>query len=589
MERVNQAATVEEEFLPGSGEVLIEDPELIAAFFDHSRRDEAMAELEITFGGRVFHYQSYAGTVRDMAEVCPAFKAVLESGAAAAASWLEAHDEPKEEPAKEKPQEKPDEPEKIDEPEEKADEKPASAREVMQEKEAKSAEFVADITTETTAVETDQGGLNHVETGDGSRQFGDAGSQAAAKTVQQEVIQLPMERDAVPVEANDSGAEKTPAASDVVEATTEPVADTSKLESVSEATKAALHEYTVVREATSREVRESEIIEESTPLSAADPAEVADLIVAAPADIERPVEGERIEADESPREADEDVVVELTAYSEAREEVLPEEPSVEELIEASSDLETEPEHAETETEEYWPVRELAEIEELADDELEALLSVEDDTADGGHEGEATAEVERAAVPSSSEMDEAEIPAEPAGTNDEHKAAPFSAIEAVLEREQESADQKVFEHIKDEVTEAATEFICEEPEREADYEPETARQVAKVIEKIETLEQSKSAETCQESLQEMREELAGLLMLLGYENASEIAERLTKQYDTRTLKKFMAMLIQPLSSLERISGRTQKKTRKATSHRKYGSRVVRMAVSLTTPAQDFQAA
>jgi hypothetical protein len=61
-------------------------------------REEVLSQLETMFGGRVFKYGPYQGTVREIADLCPAFNSVLKQGdVAVAAAWLEANDETSEE------------------------------------------------------------------------------------------------------------------------------------------------------------------------------------------------------------------------------------------------------------------------------------------------------------------------------------------------------------------------------------------------------------------------------------------------------------------------------------------------------------
>ena len=103
----------------------------------------------------------------------------------------------------------------------------------------------------------------------------------------------------------------------------------------------------------------------------------------------------------------------------------------------------------------------------------------------------------------------------------------------------------------------------------------------VVEKIEQLEQAKSAEDCQEAVAELQWELTGLLLLMGYMNAMEIAERLVKQYDITQLKQHMMEIVQSLASPERLASRRHVPTR-STSWRKCGGRVVSMLVQ-TVPA------
>lgn len=83
--------------------------------FDLESREEVLGELEVMFGGRVFRYGEYSGTVRDMANSCPAFGDILEQGVPTAAAWLEANDQPRAENTEDEEKlDNPDEPPEVE-------------------------------------------------------------------------------------------------------------------------------------------------------------------------------------------------------------------------------------------------------------------------------------------------------------------------------------------------------------------------------------------------------------------------------------------------------------------------------------------
>ncbi|MDB5183775.1 MAG: hypothetical protein JWO07_456 [Candidatus Saccharibacteria bacterium] len=141
----------------------------------------------------------------------------------------------------------------------------------------------------------------------------------------------------------------------------------------------------------------------------------------------------------------------------------------------------------------------------------------------------------------------------------------------------------------EIVAKIVELIGIHPDEATEPEPEEAkRRITTIIEKIDVLERAETAEDCQEALLEVRVELAGLLALMGYRNADQLAEWLTRNYDIKQLRKYMSAILQSLTSPER-SATLSTHIQNTTSPSKFGSRAVRMLVSLVGPGQGLRTA
>ncbi|RYX79250.1 hypothetical protein EON76_00825 [bacterium] len=68
------------------------------------------------------------------------------------------------------------------------------------------------------------------------------------------------------------------------------------------------------------------------------------------------------------------------------------------------------------------------------------------------------------------------------------------------------------------------------------------QAQKIEQSIVLLNHAKTGRECADRIREIREELAGLLHVLGYKNVDMLVERLFKIYDVKTLRQFMVNLI-----------------------------------------------
>ena len=153
---------------------------------------------------------------------------------------------------------------------------------------------------------------------------------------------------------------------------------------------------------------------------------------------------------------------------------------------------------------------------------------------------------------------------------------------VFERTQQIEDRHV-EMSQELVIETVADFVGEAPPV-YEYEYTLLRNASvEVIEKIELLEQAKTAEECSERLQEIHSELQALLELLGYEDAERIARRLVSQYDTKILKQFIANLLQSFSALE-LPLPSAVSTSILPHHHWFGQRVVEKLVKIVPLGQ-----
>ncbi len=124
--------------------------------------------------------------------------------------------------------------------------------------------------------------------------------------------------------------------------------------------------------------------------------------------------------------------------------------------------------------------------------------------------------------------------------------------------------------------------------EADYESEMSlveivTSAQKVQRVILNLENSATQEECRERVEELQASLAELLDALGFDGSQELARRLIHQYDTKTLKQFMAALLKSVTAGEVAQHGLQKKTIPI-NHHWFGQRVVERVVRATSAVQ-----
>lgn len=108
------------------------------------------------------------------------------------------------------------------------------------------------------------------------------------------------------------------------------------------------------------------------------------------------------------------------------------------------------------------------------------------------------------------------------------------------------------------------------------------QTKTIIQKIETVETSTTAEECHAAVEALRNELEVLLALLGRPDAAIEAERLLRHWhhDMESLKRYMVALQKALIAAQTL---TLQRTKVGSEphHRHYGARAVRMVVRLIT--------
>lgn len=227
--------------------------------------------------------------------------------------------------------------------------------------------------------------------------------------------------------------------------------------------------------------------------------------------------------------------------------------------------------------------ELTEQAELESDELHGVVSVQDTLTEHVNTEE---DSENEAANGATEFAEANTTLQ----------SPDSPIERVLENEsnatevvndemheQDTAQLVAIEDVEE--VAAFTELIDVRPDTEPTQNAaEMYHQAAVVAEKIEVLEQAKTAEACHDAVNELRQELTTLLLLMGYANATEIADRLVKQYDVQQLKKYMLAIVQALSSPERLAHYQPTHTQSLSVWRKCGNYVVGMVTRLAVVAE-----
>lgn len=159
----------------------------------------------------------------------------------------------------------------------------------------------------------------------------------------------------------------------------------------------------------------------------------------------------------------------------------------------------------------------------------------------------------------------------------------SQVRAVFENEMKEDTHESDLGSLELAVELSSGFLAEEPGREVEARPyEVVQMAAAVQASIDVLEQSKTAEECKEHIEELQRSLATLLEALGYENAHEIAKRLVGQYDTKTLKQYIAALLKTVTSGELTQQSQQKPAPK--KHHWFGKRVVERVVLAAMPLQ-----
>lgn len=213
----------------------------------------------------------------------------------------------------------------------------------------------------------------------------------------------------------------------------------------------------------------------------------------------------------------------------------------------------------------WPERESLSVDEAS--MISVALAHENNEFDGDEASEETDEYAQ-----EEPLETAEVTTD-ITSNAEDQIQPFEQV-IVMEQQEDEASSSISE-----TRELVVELTGQEPETITEIEsPKVYHYADETIRRIEILEQAQTAAECKEAVEGLHDELVLLLEHLGYSDAETIAERLTKQYDLATLKKYIAILL-------RASLLMQTKDEKPTAspaasqlpYHLYGAQAVRMVV------------
>lgn len=505
-------------------------------------REEVLSQLETMYGGQVFKYGPYQGTVRDIADLCPAFNSVLKQGdVAAIAAWLEANnetseeEEPKEELIDDESQDK----EEVDEKDEnlkQTDEKkeeqqvPEPKQEKSEKEELKTLQKLEE-TSELEAVESteieneDVATLNPVQESENR-------TEAPVEIIKQDVQDI-SESELVSEKATitEDQSPKESILEDVVSSpeniseiiVDEPIAIENEIEITPEP-------ENIVSEAEETDIN----IENEAKL----PTNELESIEGSIAELAQPIEGDEPEG-VLPHESIEEIIPEIPKEYFEETEFQYEKPAIFENSEINFDLE------ETLIKEDPPTLIDMALELEQESELEPKLELDPNSETG----------------------------ELVNIINEDQENIFDSTELVPE-----------------ITEIISELTQEVPKIELDdkaeshfeFEPlQIYQQAYSVVKKIELLEKARTAEECKEALKDLRIELADLLQKFGYTEYDYLVERLIQSYDVATLKKYMAAMMQKIIKSRKAKVRRNRQT-KILPARKYGSTAVRRVINLINP-------
>ena len=126
---------------------------------------------------------------------------------------------------------------------------------------------------------------------------------------------------------------------------------------------------------------------------------------------------------------------------------------------------------------------------------------------------------------------------------EYDATEATSIDVIIKRSVSEVYQKLYIE-QDVIVDEIANMVGEQPteQQTADAAYIAMEQAQKIEQSIALLNHAKTGQECADYLQEIREELAGLLHVLGYKNVDMLVERLFKVYDVKTLRQFMVNLI-----------------------------------------------
>jgi len=522
---------------------------------DYDNWDNTLEELEGMYGGRIFTYGSYSGTVRSMM-ACPAFGEMLDQGTAATAAWLEANDQPEGESKDE-----PDDPQAAESTEAPATDtpEPSGKESTVQEKQPTVSPVAANkdvsetqrstVTASKTDIPKVAPTLSLAEDNATGAEIGIVleTEKAAVEVVESSLDEI--HPDAMPVELADSPDRGDLKAEDMPE--TEQPVTTDEMPPVENeiipgvATEVLLLENPDEPSVVDEDVRDTDNTEKSM---FEEPMATLDGDVPSPDTAISEVEGKD--------EYKETTSTELETSD----------------LDKAADIEVNSEVPTRELQETAPVPSL-------DDEvlppsyfMDSTDTVEDSIYGSEDNYQAVPMPEEFELPS--ERDEEAIDAE---------VAAESIFEKVITNELDDAgSETIVDDSLDKVLEVFVEITDETPETRPDIDPvDLYYQLSKTVEKLDMLQVAQSAEDCQEALMEIRLQLIDLLRKLGYANAESIANGLTKKYDVDTLKTYMALLIESILAQKDVDEPILPSSSKHSSLDRFGRAAVGKVVQLTS--------
>ena len=486
--------------------------------YDPETRSDTLDALNTLYGDRVFHYEPYFGTVADMEARCPDFGEKLEQGVAAASEWLETNDQPQQ-------IEEDDETELANA----EDDTTRSVQEVEETKEPKEVSLKRETKEQESAGDTERPADDEVR--------------HSAKVREPEVsVGREYTPEATVVEVH------TPEHSETIGALLQVAVDADR------GNGAALPLADTVRE------RETSEPQEQASLEVIDSIHVGSFAVRASDDSQQSPRYALRQVIEFPQ-----VVANELATASDDDMPLPKSPSqisdaVEQIVEGEDVAVTD----------FWYAGDVVASEEQSSSvtaegtELAAEMTVVG-TAD---DNAPVLDVPLNLAPSVPEVDDV-LPK-------------FSDVLMAEQRETPS-DSEVPLAVLPEAVAVVTELIGQEPDVPVAVEiAGLYEQSDNVGRAIEQLQRAQTVEDCNESLNELRIELAILLRALGYTNAESMAEKLIKKYDVAALKSYIAALMYAFQVAE------AKDEKSAVSqagvqvlYHLYGAHAVRMVVNLVS--------
>lgn len=485
-------------------------------------REATLVELKEVYGARIFRYGQYMGTVADMKASCPAFGETLQQGTAAAMAWLEANDQPEQLLEDDEDLEsKNDETKLLDETAQIADEKPQNDEADSHTQPTKAYRPVAtpdahDNTHDTEVI------IPNLFVVPESREY----------TNDVQVIYEPEQVQEAPI--------ATEVDSSIPLPNIEPQETVEDSEARSVHAVATEHADTEVFEVTDHEATMQNDIATGYVMEIRDAKHSA--VVPTLHNERENDQPSVVSADAAyePEFIDESYTVPVVPIGEGEQITIP-------------DAAEYP--AETTELNYWHVEEAAHEPEDSVDEvsLGALTEKQEVTT------RPRSETERSVV-SMREMP--------------------TALGEIVAMELEENDTTTRE-VMGEVTRAMAELTEQPPRGESETNMTAVyHQVAATMHAIEVLEKAHSKEECKVALEELRTKLVELLLQLGYEDAELAAQRMLRQYDIATIKKYIATMMRTFLTVraKELKPVSLKSTMQMPYHL-YGAHAVRMVVNL----------